>query len=91
MSEMLWTSSVSFFVVKKAYFSPTFADMGSPPPPSIITKSRCFLRLPKRISKDDHPEGLDPLLAEDGFHQLVRGEELLVLGVLKHENFFRKP
>jgi len=29
-----------------------------------------------------HAEGLDPLAAEDRLHQLVRGEPLLVLGVL---------
>jgi hypothetical protein len=30
-----------------------------------------------------HAEGLDLLLAKDRLHQLVRGEPLLVLGVLK--------
>ena len=30
-----------------------------------------------------HGETLDPLVAEDGLHGGVRGEELLVLGILK--------
>ena len=30
-----------------------------------------------------HAKGLDLLLAEDRLHELVRGEELLVLGVLE--------
>jgi hypothetical protein len=30
-----------------------------------------------------HPEGLDPLAAEDRLHELVRGEPLLVLRVLQ--------
>ena len=30
-----------------------------------------------------HAEGLDPLAAEDRLHELVRGEPLLVLGVLQ--------
>ena len=30
-----------------------------------------------------HAEALLPLLAKDGLHQLVRGEPLLVLGVLE--------
>ena len=30
-----------------------------------------------------HAEALDPLVAEDGLHGVVGGEELLVLGVLE--------
>ena len=30
-----------------------------------------------------HAEGLDPLVPEDGLHGLVRGEELLVVGILE--------
>ena len=30
-----------------------------------------------------HGEALDPLVAEDGLHLSVRGEELLVLGILE--------
>ena len=30
-----------------------------------------------------HAEGLHPLVAEDGLHSGVRGEVLLVLGILK--------
>ena len=30
-----------------------------------------------------HAEGPDLLCAEDGLHSLVRGEELLVLGILQ--------
>ena len=30
-----------------------------------------------------HGETLDPLVAEDGLHGRVRGEELLVLGILE--------
>ena len=31
----------------------------------------------------DHPEALDPLLSEDGSHGFIRGEPLLVLGILE--------
>ena len=31
----------------------------------------------------DHPETLDPLLSEDGSHGFIRGEPLLVLGILE--------
>ena len=34
----------------------------------------------------EHTEGMDPLAAEDRLHQLVRGEPLLVLGVLNSNN-----